>query len=411
MNPGPGEHVVQSAKGMKVKGKSLTDEAESLWNEVQSLMASSADPAQVEEKVARLKQIRAQMSTTASDFVSLMKQNPHVVSHLDDGSMQSSQSQRRKSRFSTASFEDCGDVYQALGGRSVSLKVASSLLGELECIMLEPRGKQLAPKEYVTTGLVICFQGMPPSKLSLKEWCEASESANWLKLGATVVLPNIQAASALAPADLGAVVDAVCDYVGFSKALLVGKDLMANRIIDLVGNAADILEDNHEVSGVVLVGPSSPVPQSLGDVEAPVLLLWAQDDDISPFSESVAWVEAFDDADDVVATVKECQIGGHSLDVMLADPGAATTMQNFFVSTFLISDLLQADAAEQSDGEQDMEAAKSQARIENLTSELPSAVREACKHPLHTGDDGSMKRRMTANIANWIASGMSSTSE
>ncbi|CAK0829909.1 unnamed protein product [Prorocentrum cordatum] len=72
-----------------------------------------------------------------------------------------------------------GGSVAALNGRKEELATGSELLGSVECVVLEPIGKKLAPRDFVTTGVVICLQGMLSSPESLDEWADVAKSAGW----------------------------------------------------------------------------------------------------------------------------------------------------------------------------------------------------------------------------------------
>lgn len=281
-------------------------------------------------------------------------------------------------------------------------------------MVVEPQGKQLAPAEYVTTGVVICLQSLPPSDETLTEWCGACEHAGWLKLGATVVIPNLQASSAFQASDLALVVAAVCDLVGFDRVLVVGKDMTSQRILEM--SVDDSFQK--QLAGIILLGPTLPVPPAVEDLPAPLMVLWAQDDEISPFEERLEWLQAMNMADGI-ATVRECDTGGHNLESVLSDSGCAEAVRNFFLSSFLIADLLGAEegrpeyagAGDDSVRDRGGVAGAAAARIEHLTSALPESLREACRDAEEDGQSPMMRRRMTANLAGWIHSGLPTSSE
>jgi len=403
------EELVERAVRMRARGQKLSQEAEELWREVQELTTSSSENGSGSEaraKIDRLKKVKQIMTTTSAEFVKLLDSNPGLALRV-----QSSQEAtrptlaKRKSILTTQSFDEADGLFAQLGGRVVEVPVESKLIGELQCVILEPQGKQLAPQDYDTTGLVICLQGMPPSSTSLNEWCEAAQAAEWLRLGATVVVPNMQGSSSLFASDLAAIVDAICDFVSHDRVLLVGKDIISLRILELT-----VLETfDRSISGVVLLGPSSPPPDVVARLPVPLLLLWAKDDEISPFEDLPSWLDALDGGQNVCATIRECDHGGHSFDAVLSDLAVAEAVRNFFVSSMLIVDLLADDEAENHG--HSTQAAKS--RIEQLKNELPERLQRPAEQD---NDDEALKgatrnQRMSVSVADWINAGMRTASE
>merc|ERR1719375_1965681 len=97
--------------------------------------------------------------------------------------------------------------------------------------------------------------------------------------------------SAIERSDLEAVIDAVFSLVCSNKCILFGKGWGAQRAVEIAGAETNVAEC---VEGVILVGPSSPVPSGCESIDAPVLLLWAQDDTMSPMEEGEPWLQALD---------------------------------------------------------------------------------------------------------------------
>merc|ERR1719356_811744 len=133
-------------------------------------------------------------------------------------------------------------------------------------------GKRLGSKEYVSTGVAICFDGLPPTEDAVRQWCQAVAASGWVDIGVSVAIPNVQMSSALQRVDLEAVVDAVFTTVGFNKCILLGKGWGAQRVVEIAAGESSVADC---VEGIILVGPSSPVPSECVNIDVPVLLLWA----------------------------------------------------------------------------------------------------------------------------------------
>mmetsp|Transcript_131742 Transcript_131742/g.340925 ORF Transcript_131742/g.340925 Transcript_131742/m.340925 type:complete len:403 (+) Transcript_131742:112-1320(+) len=393
------DELLERAVKMRARGQALSREAEELWRDVQELTGGSENDAnEARAKVERLKEVKQIMTTTSAEFIKLLDDNPGLALKVQNRPQ--AMTAKRKSILTTQSFDGIGGLYAALGGRVVQVPVESKLITEIECVILEPKGKMLAPRDYVTTGVVICLQGMPPSSESLNEWCEAAQAAEWLRLGATVAIPNMQVSTSLFATDLAAIVDAICDFVSHDQVLLVGKDMVSLRILELA-----VLDSfDRSIAGVVLLGPSSPPPDVAARLPAPLFLLWAKDDDISPFEDFEAWVELLENAQSV-ATIRECESGGHSFSRVLANPATAEAVRNFFVSSMLIVDLLADDEAQQ----HGHSTPASKSRIEQLTSELPVAVQKSSEAAASPGGP-TRHQRLSISIAEWINGGMRNTS-
>jgi len=303
----------------------------------------------------------------------------------------------------------------------------------------------LAGDNYVTTGVVICLQGMPPSADSLDEWCTASQRVGWLDLGISVVVPNLQMSPSLQRVDLVAVVNAALKVAGFDRCMIVGKDWGAQIAVELASDMA--LGGN--VVGVVLVGPSSPPTVDCNKLEVPACLLWAHDDDVTPFGDLEGWLDALDNRC-APTTVQECDTGGHRIDSILdkSNEGVAKFLHNFTVTSLLIADLAESQAQQkeaaapidpkgEQDGHKAMEGTaaeddedreeeeprrvpskeKVSERISRLSAELPPFLAERVgqndQEPDKSGaaEQHNQKRRLSRELPNWIQSGMTTSSE
>lgn len=352
-------------------------------------------------------------------------------------------SSRRSSAFATTSLTDVGQTCAALGGRVISVETGSELLGELECVIIEPTGKKVAPQAFVSTGLIVCLQGMPSSQESIEEWCKAAVRAGWLNLGASVAVPNLQMNAALQLEDLQSVLKGTLAKAGFSSCVLVGKDWGGVIAAELAASE----EMGPQIEGVVLVGPNTPVPPNAGEVAVPVLLIWARDDDISPFEDWEEWLEALDGRC-MPTTIKDCETGAHQFDQIMNAEGVSEVVKSFTVSAFMLSELEAIEEEgedEDEDEENSKEAAKAEEeqadsgseecedisphmkrnqRLTRLQAELPAFLQAASPQlafpteelseegpaPVPRGRQSTTKRLSLA-LPQWIQAGMTRASE
>lgn len=334
------------------------------------------------------------------------------------------------------------------GARVFTVHTGCSLLGDLECVLIEPPGKHLAPKEFVSTGLVVCLQGLPASPSSMREWHRSANLTRWLDLGVSVALPNLQMNAALTLEDIEVVMRGVLQSTGFETCVLVGKDWGGVLAVNLATRSS-VAE---QVVGIILLGPNSPAPDDSSDLAVPVFLLWAEDDDISHFEESEHWVHSLDERT-MPTTFWQCQTGGHRFDQVLESEGVAEATKKFTVSAFLIDDLnkqldeeyveqasgttrvAEAGSKEESDSDEEGQEARITAplsaaqrrsiRTERLSAELPNFMREA-KHELHARATEEVSttgcaaqatatthtvKRLSMALPQWIQGGMTNESE
>mmetsp|Transcript_46715 Transcript_46715/g.99943 ORF Transcript_46715/g.99943 Transcript_46715/m.99943 type:complete len:428 (-) Transcript_46715:247-1530(-) len=417
---GPTSEDVQKARNLRQESKSLKVEAEALWDLVQAT-SEQGDVKETQPRVERLKEIQAEIKGKADGFVRLLEKSPELATlFVDEGAQSPAKSQKpvsaankRKSMFSSCCFADIADGDQDINKRAslscpdrVSkvemIATESELFGEVECIVLEPRAKSLAPDQYVTTGVVVCMQGiMPPSKDTIKEWGLTNDLAGWTNSGATVVIPNVQANSALEASDIADILNGICDFVGFDRVLLVGKDLAAETLLRL---GVDPTFDR-SIAGIILLGPTTPPPRLSSELPVPFFLLWAQDDEVSPFEDHVQWIDMAREGYLPVMTAKWCSKGGHDFGQVGGQEGVPEQMKNFFISSLLASDLMESDEAV------DEQETKAGARIEQLTRQLPAEMQRSLQSAAQ-GEDGSVgkslsrNQRMSIKVGDWINSGM-----
>lgn len=327
---------------------------------------------------------------------------------------------RRTSVFMVQSMNDHAgtkDILKAVGGHIVELHTSSPIFGTAECILIEPAGRRLQPDKFLTTGVVICMDGLPlicdTSEDRLREWCEATKLTRWLELGVVVALLNVQMSSALQLTDLEAVVHAAYEASGGGRCMLVGKGWGAHRSVELAAS-----ETNKYIDSVILVSPGAPAPAQCHNLSKPALLLWARDDEMTPFEEKNCWIDALDGR--CAPTVfNGPNKGGHSFNKMMEEEGVSDAIQKFTASSLLIANLAEEEAllrersaskSKQSpgspsggdgDGEEgdDAEMAVTQQRSERLAAELPATVQR------------QDSRKLAEDLPHWIQGGMVASSE
>lgn len=297
--------------------------------------------------------------------------------------------------YSTHSFGEISEAITKYGGELRTMKTEKGMGGSLECAVFEPP-QEAAPRPGV--GVIVCLQGLPPSEESIREWSSAAQSVGWLGLGAIVAVPNFQMSSGLRASDLGAVIELVLSTLGADECVLVVKDIVAPLVIQALAE-----ETISKVVGLLLLAPSSPAPFACSKLKVPVLLLWAQDDDVCAIQEQPGWVEALDAQRGAPTTIKTTRKGKHRFDKMLGDELLSEAVKNFTVSVFLIANLGQ-------------KRRNSEDRVRALTEELPEFIRSVSTRSRHGENDeeeapGAPERRLKTDLPGWLQSGMVNASE
>lgn len=282
----------------------------------------------------------------------------------------------------------------------------------LECIMIEPMGKILSPSEYVSTGLVICLDGSEHEDPLFEEYGQVLKASKLLDSGISFALPDV---SQFADAeDLERVIEAVLKQGGFQRCILAGKGWGAQMVTEIAGRP----RLSEQIDGVLIVAPESPVPTECRQVEVPVMMIWAEDDEVSEFQEIYRWAEEFGERR-APTFVKDLKIGGHHFgETLKQGPGSAkegeTAQQvlHFTVSCLLIGLLIT-----------DMDEAGSSGALrlsepcDRLCHELPYFIagmiggdpEEGVAAALISSDPARVKRRMerlTKELRSWIKDGM-----
>jgi len=231
--------------------------------------------------------------------------------------------------------------------------------------------------------------------------------------------------SAIQLSDFEAIIDAAFDEVGFDRCLLIGKAWAGPSVVQLAAETAV----GERVEAIVLVAPSSVVPGACETLSVPVLLFWAEDDDVSPFDDRHDWLEALDNRS-APTTLVFSERGGHRLDVLLSQEGAAEGIYRFTVSALLLGNLLEEEHLEEqridSDDDEDPRVKATKSRSSRLIAELPGFLRqdvECCEFRdgepvpeawhVRSGMDTErrIKKRLCMDLPHWIQGGMLTASE
>jgi hypothetical protein len=303
------------------------------------------------------------------------------------------------------SFEEATDFAKALGGRVIHIDTGIEEAENLSCVLVEPMGKILSPSEYVSTGVVICVDGGEHEAELLQEWGEVLKATKWLDAGISFAFPDV---SGLAEVDdLEVAVSSVLQSTGFSTCLLVGKGWGAKLTTEMAGRT----KLAEKIDGCLLVAPESPVPSECGNIEVPVMLVWAEDDEDSPFSEIREWFEELDQRR-APTFVKDLKIGGHCLTSLLQQGETAQQVLYFVVCSLLMVLLVQ--ATEQAGG--GSEPYRLPENCARLCDELPPFLASqvggdaelGVAHAL-SGETSKVKRKMNTLVKvlrEWIRDGM-----
>lgn len=292
--------------------------------------------------------------------------------------------------FSALSFGDQAADIERLGGYQAEIKTGSELLDPLECLLFEPLAKRLGTEDFCSTGCVICFHGMPPSRGVLEEWGNIAQRCGLLGLGVTLAVPNMQMSSALQDEDFERVIQSILERCGATECCLLGKGWGGPHVINYA------LRHPNRVCGLVLASPTAPAPEMTKELDMPALLLWARDDDVIGFEDAEEYLEALDGRC-APTTFQISDIGGHTVDRIVTDYESSESFKHFLASVFLLADL---------DKPQDGEAAgRLSERSRRLSGELPSFL-----VPRGASEE-EVRNQLTAALPEWIQSGLLSSAE
>merc|ERR1740123_1928126 len=118
----------------------------------------------------------------------------------------------------------------------------------------------------------------------------------------------------------------------------------------------------------MLLGPCSPCPDRIDEFPAPLLVLWAKDDQISSFDDRIEWNESLGNSQ--VARISLYPSGGHNFHDVLKNPGCADAVRNFFTACFLLMQLLHDMTDKQCNLDYEAES-DTEVRFRRLYNDLP----------------------------------------
>lgn len=304
------------------------------------------------------------------------------------------------------SFQNANDVTKQLGGRLVKLDTGIEEVDPIDCILVEPMGKILSPNEYIATGLMICLQGTAHEPEVLEEWGEVLKQTKLLDAGVSMALPDLS--SLAEQEDVEAVLEAVLKQAAFDRCILAGKDWGGQMAMEIACGT----RVTERIDGILLVAPSSPVPDSISRLEVPVLLLWAENDEESPFQEIRDWYEALLDTS-TISCIKDLSRGGHNIAEMMKEGETAQFVLFFVVSALLLCHLSQ-DIEEATSAGQHVRVTDLVFRLCDelppfLANQVGGDAEEGVSAALTSSDPARVKRRMhrlIESLREWISSGL-----
>lgn len=275
----------------------------------------------------------------------------------------------------------------------------------MECVMVEPMGKILSPSEYVSTGLVVCLDGAAHESELLEEWGEVLKATKWLDSGMSFALPDV---SSLAEAgDLEIAVEAVLKQGGFQTCILAGKAWGAQLASEIAARS----RLSERIDGVVLVAPESPAPSQCCQIEVPVMLIWAQDDEVSPFNEIRDWFAVLSERR-APTFVRDPESGGHDIARVLKQGETANQVLLFSISCLLMGLLVK--TLDEAGSSQPLRASDACTRLCDelppfLATQIGGDAELGVAAALQSSDRDRVKRRMqrlTVRLRDWISEGV-----
>eukprot|EP00927_Polykrikos_kofoidii_P055877 TRINITY_DN50061_c0_g1_i1.p1 TRINITY_DN50061_c0_g1~~TRINITY_DN50061_c0_g1_i1.p1 ORF type:complete len:475 (-),score=70.03 TRINITY_DN50061_c0_g1_i1:124-1548(-) len=319
-----------------------------------------------------------------------------------------------------ASFDEATEFAKQLSGRMLSFTTE----GDSEpntCVLVEPMGKILSPNEYVSAGVVICVLGAESAEASAAEWSRVLKQTQWLDAGLSVALPNLQPGCGMEREILEAAIRHVLALVGVSRCLLIGKDWGAELALSVAASG----RYSAELAGIVLFAPGSLVEDACGRLNTPAFVLWARDDEVSPFSDGRSWAEAMSRWP-AATCFKEASSGGHDMAKVLdGSSELAPSLVHFCSTAFLMAELrklaTEIDEGASAEVEEDGDGRLSECAL-RLAYELPaylvSLLSDGSRMPeehgvalvlaqLSSGRSASRAlRRAASQLQEWINCGL-----
>lgn len=236
-----------------------------------------------------------------------------------------------------ASFQ--GETAQKLGGRQLELQCPSC--GSVPCLLVEPMGK-LINQEFVSTAMAIIFeQRFVADPKAMDEWAQVLKRTKLLDAGVSVAMPMLSP-----ELELTEVVQAIMKFCSNDLCILSGKGPGASVALETAGRSKDAT-----VAACLLFAPAPPAPERCG-YEGPVMLVWAQDDQDSPFDQAGSWAEALalreaPNGGEAIAVLRDPAVGGHDLARMLRkDEACAADILSFVAASLLLIELRRLDGSQ-----------------------------------------------------------------
>lgn len=310
-------------------------------------------------------------------------------------------------RDSRLSFQAASAV--EIGGRQTTLQ-SSGRLGIVPCVIVEPMGKLLDSKKFVSTGVLIIFHGAQNSLAVVQEWAQILKRTKILDAGFSMVLPDLSQAQTdfgldgLTVKDFEDVVASVLALSGCDCCFLCAKASSAQHVIRLAATTSGSTEHNlgqrveGRIAGVLVWAPTtSPPLQACAEMPGPVMLVWAKDDTTAVFRTGAPqWAAALDARSalpDAATVFRDPRVGGHDLGRVYRknDRVAVDTLQ-FLAAAGLMFQLssLNLDITEHSELPDS---------IMRLCDELPESLIERLLHRLGSRSDSLPKDEEHAGLA------------
>lgn len=216
-----------------------------------------------------------------------------------------------------------------IGGRQTILPTPGRL-GTVPCVIVEPMGKLLDSKKFVSTGILIIFHGAQNSLAVVQEWAQILKRTKILDAGFSMVLPDLSqaqtdfGADGLSVKDIEDIVVAVLALSGCDCCFLCAKASSAQHVIRLAATTSGSKEHSlgqrveGRIAGVLIWAPTTPPPQqACAETPGPVMLVWAKDDTTALFRTGAPqWAEALDARSalpDAATVFRDPRVGGHDL--------------------------------------------------------------------------------------------------
>lgn len=277
-------------------------------------------------------------------------------------------------------------------------------LDSLECVLVEPMGKILSPSEYTSTGLIICLDGAAHDSETGEEWGEVLKSTKWLDSGISFALPDV---SSLAEAcDVELVLTAVLKQGNWKTCILVGKGWGGQMASEIAARP----RLSERIDGVLLIAPGGQPPNECSQIEVPVMLIWAENDEESDFRDMRDWCEVLYERR-APFYPKDLDDGGHDFAKLMKQGDTAGQVLHFVVSCLLLGLLMRTL------DETPLSSLKLSDAEEHLCHELPLFLatqiggdpEQGVAAAMVSSDPSRIKRRMERlqkKLVDWIREGM-----